>query len=174
MLMTRNQKMLLAIIATTVMMGAADAPKVEVIKKALEQLQGTWSVVSAELDGRAVDELKGATLIFRGATVLIMKAPTEGEAICELDPSKMPKELTLSMKGETNKGSPAMPGIYLVDGDNLKLCIAPVSVKASVDTTTGKVYHKTETVGKRPTGFDSKQGLLLLLKRQKPEADQQK
>lgn len=111
--------------------------------------QGTWSVVSAERDGRSptAEELKTSKVVIMGDEMaLTIARPKEEKATFKLDAGKQPKAidiLPLNMK-------PA-PGIYELKGDTLKIC-----------------WRRNGQ--DRPTGFKADAGsgyFLLVLKREK-------
>ena len=81
-----------------------------------------------------------------------------------LDPTKNPKQIDLT----TNSGgqSSVTLGIYQLEGNTLKLCLAPTTPRRIVVRDGGK-QEVVVTGGKRPTGFDPKQGAVLILKREK-------
>jgi uncharacterized protein (TIGR03067 family) len=81
-----------------------------------------------------------------------------------VDPSKTPKQIDLATH---SGGQPRVTlGIYQLEGDTLKLCLAPTTARRRVVTDGGK-EELVVTGGKRPTAFDPKQGTVLVLKRQK-------
>src|SRR5262245_22072386 len=113
-----------------------------------DNIQGNWNIVSAEGDGEKVpaEKLKGRKIIIT-ATKITFTVDKE-EASYKLDPSKKPKHFDFVAGGKT------IPGIYLLEGDNLTLCW-DASDKAI-----------------RPTKFNSKGGpntdyRLYVLKREK-------
>jgi uncharacterized protein (TIGR03067 family) len=122
-------------------------------KKDEERLQGTWSVVSGEKSGEKApeDEIKDVTITFdAGGKVMVkgLKGNQEFEGSYKLNPSKKPREvdLTLNIAGKEE----ALKGIYLLEKDSLKLCVAAPP-------------------GERPTEFATAAGsnsMLIVLKRE--------
>ncbi len=126
-------------------------------KKDHEKFQGTWTVVSAELNGEKLDEAitKGLKFIVKGDKFDV-EGPEEvkkeyAKGTFKMEAGTTPKTIDIKvgegdMKGETKEG------IYELDGDNMKLC--------------------AKMVGKdRPSEFATKAGsemVLLVLKREKP------
>lgn len=133
---------------------AADA-KDDEIKKEMAKLEGSWKVVALEKSGKpAPDEvLKEAPRItFKGDRINLKFSgkDKEQESTYKLDPSKKPKEIDIVEKrGDRNEPSKS---IYLLDGDDLKICMARPGLE-------------------RPTEFATKEGAqhsMLTLKREKP------
>jgi uncharacterized protein (TIGR03067 family) len=105
---------------------ADDAKKDQ--EKELKDLEGTWKVVSREVDGKKAsdEEVKKLTLsIGAGGKAALM---SEGTAVAKADmtvyPAKKPKEVDLLIPEGENKGQTAR-GIYELSGDTLKICYAP-------------------------------------------------
>src|SRR5688572_5482178 len=76
-------------------LAAFGAPQVDAAKKDMEQLQGAWVVVSAEIDGKQTppEELKTYKVVIRGDKVRL--TGFDGEKIDEkmtfaVDPSRQP------------------------------------------------------------------------------------
>jgi uncharacterized protein (TIGR03067 family) len=95
------------------------------VKRALQQLQGTWKFESLEEDGVkvAADELKKRTIFF-GADVFLVR---RGHAILQagglqVNPSKSPRTVNAMVKAGEHKGK-VMLGIYALEGDTLKVCL---------------------------------------------------
>src|SRR5215469_11320954 len=88
---------------------AADIPKVDQSKKDLEKLQGTWTPVSIEAEGKKVPEetYEGLKVVFEKNQMTMSRGEddkTETEAIA-LDASKKPKQInTTSKSGDERQG----------------------------------------------------------------------
>jgi uncharacterized protein (TIGR03067 family) len=96
-------------------------------EKELRHLEGTWKVVSREVDGQKVpdEEIKKLTLnIAAGGKAALL---SEGTAIATADvtvfPAKKPKEIDLLFGQGENKGKTAR-GIYELKDDTLRICYA--------------------------------------------------
>jgi uncharacterized protein (TIGR03067 family) len=97
-------------------------------EKELRHLEGTWKVVSREVDGKKVadEEIKKLTLnIAAGGRAALL---SEGSAVAMADvtvfPAKKPKEIDLLLGQGENKGKIAR-GIYELKDDTLRICYAP-------------------------------------------------
>jgi uncharacterized protein (TIGR03067 family) len=92
-------------------------------KKVGEALQGTWTVVSAERNGKAANDVKGHQLIFAGDNFTIKNK--DGKLVYEgtfqVDSSKKPMVIDFKHTGDALKGK-TWKGIFVVDGDTLKTC----------------------------------------------------
>lgn len=126
-----------------------------------ERLQGTWVVVSAEMKGQPFEVLKGSKIVFSGETVTFKAKEQEGKGTFAIDPAAKPRAIDLSKSGEDGKKE-TDAGVYQLDGDELKLCLGGVKKQRTFPD--GK---EDSTGSKRPTGFDSRQGVLLILKRER-------
>ena len=86
-------------------------------KEDKEKLQGEWSLVSYELNGKS-GKIPDAKYKFEGnnfyATSL---SGGDGEGTFAIDSSKKPKRIDFTGKGQLVKA------IYELDGDTLKVCI---------------------------------------------------
>jgi uncharacterized protein (TIGR03067 family) len=138
---------------------ADDPPKTPSGKDELQFLQGTWKATAWEENGKpiAASELKERE-VFVGVNIFVVRF---GEKVhlagtVQLDPSKTPKTLNLSIKeGEGKDG--IWLGIYSFENDTLKLCFDPEGQK-------------------RPELFksDAKSGFsLVTLKKPKPAIEEQ-
>jgi uncharacterized protein (TIGR03067 family) len=113
-----------------------------------EQIQGTWTGVSADMHGQQLPNVVvkaiGPTVTFADGKVKwnanpspeakVALGPVLGnfnlEGVFHLDPTKSPKTIDLTVLGQNPKtplGTPApraLLGIYRLDGDSLEICIA--------------------------------------------------
>jgi uncharacterized protein (TIGR03067 family) len=93
----------------------------------VKKLQGTWTIVSIEVDGAKptgpkVDEvLKTGTLTFDGNTLQTKFPMKSDKGTFKLDPDKKPKQIDVEFEGRGKNGKPDL-GIYEFDGETLKLC----------------------------------------------------
>ena len=121
--------------------------KKPVIKKDPTPLEGQWSVVSLEYEGKPAqaEKLKGMHLLFEGNQLTIKRGgKIIGQGTFTLDPKQTPPALDYQEAKDVY--SPYDAGIYLLEGNTLKLCT-------------------TADRKKRPTDFDSKQGQVVVLKK---------
>src|SRR4051812_44945915 len=89
---------------------AADA-KEDAIKKDLEKLQGVWSVVSMEMNGKPLseDRRKKTRLTIRGENFTFDTGADSHEGLYKIDPTKNPKQLDIVITRGDEKGK-----VYLV------------------------------------------------------------
>ena len=125
-------------------------------EKELKKFEGTWTVVGLETKGKALpeDALKQINLkvMFKGDkyTVEAMGEFAE-EGTIKIDPTKKPAAIDLKITKGKDEGK-SQQGIYELQGDTLKICMAPAGAE------------------KRPTAFKSEEGSeieLFTLKRDK-------
>jgi uncharacterized protein (TIGR03067 family) len=91
----------------------------------LDALQGTWHLVSLEVDGRAmpaVDAAGAHIVITRGTFVSVGMSGTY-EGTVEVDQTKTPRQIDLTFTAGHAAGT-RNPGIYRLDGDAWTLCLA--------------------------------------------------
>lgn len=123
--------------------------------KKFAELDGTWTITRMEVDGKSLlgkGEKWKLTVEDGKAKSGVKGAPKEAVDLSKfLDPSKTPKTVTFPYEAKLT-----FYGIYEVKGDELRVC------GDGVDTATEK-----NPEARRPKKFDSKQGLLLVLKREK-------
>jgi uncharacterized protein (TIGR03067 family) len=89
-------------------------------KKAFE---GTWSLVSVEINMQPLemDKLKGAKLVIKGASYSFMLGKTRLELTYEINPTKEPKHLDLTIVQGLEKGQ-TYHAIYKLEGNRLTIC----------------------------------------------------
>jgi len=119
-------------------------------KKELAQLEGTWTLIKAEMNGKSVLEKddKPKLMVKDGKWTNGPKAAMKLSEI--LDPSKKPKTVTFPYE------EAVFYGIYEVNGDELRVC------GDGVDT-----GREKNPEARRPKEFDSTKGVLLVFKREK-------
>jgi uncharacterized protein (TIGR03067 family) len=140
--------------------GAADgSDKADPSKSDLDNLRGTWLTVSLVNDGKVLVDEKtpprdGPTtkLAYEGDKWMIRVGDmTVAKGVFRIDATKTPKEIDI-LDETGKKNAKTKLGIYELDGDRYKFCLAPA----------GKP---------RPTEFKSKEGSgwsLGVSKREKP------
>jgi uncharacterized protein (TIGR03067 family) len=160
-MMMRLTKWLSAALAIALLASTAAADD-DAVKKELAKLDGTWTLNKMEADGKSLlekDQPESKLIIKDGKVTSDAKeAPTDGMELSKiLDPSKEPKQITVpNFEGGDPKKGVTLIGIYEVDVDELLVCVQVV------ETANLKARAK-----ERPTAMDSKQGVLLVFKRDK-------
>jgi uncharacterized protein (TIGR03067 family) len=133
-----------------VALGAADND--EAVKKEKKALAGSWTVMSAQRDGDAIpeDEARKLRLVFTEERVTLKQGEKASLLAYRLNPAASPSEIDLVPSDGPQKGK-ALPGIYELNGDNLKVCFAlkpdanrPERFKAPSDSNTMLLILKRE------------------------------
>jgi uncharacterized protein (TIGR03067 family) len=130
---------------------AGDQPKAK-----FAELEGTWVIVKMEIEGKSLLEKgeKCKVIINDGKATFSPNSDPKAEPILlvkVLDTSKKPKTVTVAYEEKLT-----FYGIYEVKVDELRVC------GDGVDTATEK-----NPEARRPKKIDSKDGLLLVFKREK-------
>jgi len=126
--------------------------KAEAIEREKIALQGGWQLVALEEKGkqRPESEYKDGRYVFLREKILEMTGDNLNfEIEYEIDPTSKPKRINEYFKVRTKEGKESetmIRGIYELDGDTLVIC------------TSGS---------ERPTSFDSTNGVLVELRREK-------
>jgi uncharacterized protein (TIGR03067 family) len=95
-------------------------------KKDKEKLQGTWTAVSGEREGKDDPEAKEHALAFDGEKFRI----TKGDKVIvagtfKIDASKSPKTMNMEItEGPEKVKDKSAQAIYALDGDELTWCVA--------------------------------------------------
>ena len=114
----------------------------DAVKQEMKKLQGNWVRIYVEADGKKSED--GKKEPGQAITLTINGDKYDGETF-KLDPAKNPKHINVSTVDDKGKAI-ALPGIYELKGDVLKLCF-PFPFEGKFDK-----------IGKRPTEFGSKPG----------------
>lgn len=118
---------------------AAD-PKDDPARDDKEKMQGTWTVEAASKGGEALprDKIDKMRVTITGDKIVIRdgEAGRTEEATFKLDPAAKPKTMDVIPGGGPSEK--AVPGIYQLDGDVLKLCWSKGGKDRPTDFTTGK------------------------------------
>jgi uncharacterized protein (TIGR03067 family) len=131
----------------------ADLSREDAVKKDMALLQGEWSLVEGERDGQSLPErlVKSGRRVAKGdSTVVTIGGTNYMTATFTIDPTQSPKTIDYLLTEGRNKGKTQL-GIYEIDGDTLKYCVAAVGLD-------------------RPTAFETKEGSgwsLVVWKREK-------
>ena len=156
-----KSRMLLVAAACTLL--AADRPSDEEVKREWTKLEGRWTLTKMEANGKSLLEkdkplpkmvIKDGKIMADPKDAAGQEAPDSSQI--QLDPRKNPKTITIpNFKGGDPAKGVTLIGIYELKGDELKVCVEGVE--------TAKLKEREKD---RPRAFDSKQGLLLVFKRQ--------
>lgn len=84
----------------------------------MKKLEGKWKVVSAEEQGKPFDKLNGATFTFKGKSFRVESEGAPEDQSYTVDPARKPAAFDFMPDKEKT-----IHGIYLLEGDRLKLCI---------------------------------------------------
>jgi uncharacterized protein (TIGR03067 family) len=149
------------------LMVAAGGPKKDVSREDAKRFQGTWAVVSVEVNGKPGETFAGTMKVVGGKyTFYSKKGKKQEEMHYRLDATRNPKTIDFTResnpykpgnRGDGNRSAaspylsrPYMQGIYELKGDTLRLCL--------------RAPHKG-----RPRAFTSRGQLFITLKRVKRE-----
>ena len=106
---------------------AAGDAKDEAIKKDRKKYEGTWQVVSLEVDGNktAEDDAKKITVVNEadGKWAIEVEGKVIARGTSEIDPTKKPRAVDLTETEGDAKGK-TFHGIYEFEDDTRKVCLA--------------------------------------------------
>lgn len=125
-------------------LGVAFVAAADDAQKDKAKLQGTWNVTKVEARGQAKDDNENHQLIFAGDELTVKQGDDlKIKAKIKLDATKKPMQIDVEIfesPKEELKGKTGL-GIYMFDGDTLKLCInqpgeaeRPKEFSAQLDT----------------------------------------
>src|SRR5947209_3708937 len=122
----RNPMKRYALAALAVGLLIAADKKDDAVKKDLDQMTGTWVVVSSESNGVKLpaEDVNKWRLVQKGEEWAFY----EGDKVLvagkdKIDPGRTPKQVTVTLTAGPDKGKTVL-GIYEIDGDTWKTCWA--------------------------------------------------
>ena len=98
------------------------------MKQDLDRLQGTWSIAALELDGQTVGAIGDARIVIEGSRFTSTGMGDEYAGTLTVDSSVSPARIDMKFESGPEKGN-TNPGIYQLDGDSWKLCLATRGTK---------------------------------------------
>jgi uncharacterized protein (TIGR03067 family) len=129
--MRRHARLTLSIallVTVAVSLTAAGDTKDEAIKRDRKQYQGTWQVVSLEVDGNQANEEDAKKITVINEADGKWRIEVEGKVIArgtsKIDPTAKPKAVDLTATEGESSGQTAQ-GIYEFGDDTRKVCLAP-------------------------------------------------
>ena len=150
----------LGVVLACALLVAAE-PADDAVKAEKGRLKGTWVVQSFDDGEEPVGKVKGATVRFDGDKVFMtLPGAKEQEGTYAIEPSKKPKQIDLTSAPPGEEKMTAR-GVYELDGDALKIRFGAVGIMIDGN---GK---KTVIPSVRPKSLDAKEGVLMVLKREK-------
>ncbi len=92
-------------------------------KKDLAALQGSWTLVAMEVEGKAVeaDKLRGTTLTIKDNQYTLVTRQGQHKVEITLDPAARPRAIDMKFLDGPNKDRVGR-GIYEIDGNTFKVC----------------------------------------------------
>ena len=107
---------------------AAADDKDKAIKEDRKKYEGTWQVVSLEVNGNksAEEDAKKITVVNEadGKWAIEVEGKVVARGTSEIDPTKKPKAVDLTVTEGANSGKTTL-GIYEFGEDSRKVCLAP-------------------------------------------------
>jgi uncharacterized protein (TIGR03067 family) len=129
-------RQLIPILALALLVGAAWADDKEK-KGDLQEMKGRWKATSGESSGTALPNafLDDISFVVKGDTYTFKVGDDEEEGTLKLDATKKPAYMDVNITKGNDKGKKQY-GIYQLDGDTLKICLAKPEEERTKDFTT--------------------------------------
>ena len=109
----------LACVVMLLIAGAVTSAEDDPVKADKEKLQGAWSVVSFETDGKPDDKVKNDKVTIAEETISVKTKGGNHDGTFTINPKAKLKTIDIRL----NNDGYNIPGIYELDGDNLKICL---------------------------------------------------
>jgi uncharacterized protein (TIGR03067 family) len=126
---------------------AADDAKDKAAKEELKKFDGTWTGVSATVNGEEVpaEELKKIHVtVEAGQYTVKLEDNVVEKGNFTIDPGKKPKQMDIKATEGQNQGK-TFHGIYQLEGDDMKVCFVESDKDRPTDFTadkdSGRVLH---------------------------------
>ncbi len=103
---------------------AADDAKKDPLDEEYAKFEGTWQIVSLEVDGMKIpaESIKDSRLIIKGKEFTMKEKIATYKGAFTIDAGKKPKTIDLKFTAGPEKGNTSQ-GIYELDSDDFKLCL---------------------------------------------------
>jgi len=126
------------VLASSTLRAEDPRPAREAARADLEKLQGTWTLVSMEVEGQAAPPkaIEGQSAVYEGDAVTLMDGETvRRRGIVTLDPTRRPAAIN-TWDQDGPREDRTTPGIYELKGRTLRLCFARPDEKRPDEFTT--------------------------------------
>jgi uncharacterized protein (TIGR03067 family) len=90
----------------------------------IEKLQGTWKMITLEVEGQKVPSLflAGSKIVVKGSDFIANGMGATYEGKLEVDTGQVPRTLNMIFTAGPEKGNSSL-GIYELDDNNWKICL---------------------------------------------------
>lgn len=135
--------------------GSAPGPSAsdDPVRRDLERMQGLWTLVSLEVNGRKADpdQVRSWVLVIEGQVYNPGSGETSTEYSFRIDPTRNPRAIDMMPREGSLKGC-VLRGVYRLEGDTLTICRA------------------LDSENERPAGFRTRpeSGLSMVVWKRKP------
>jgi uncharacterized protein (TIGR03067 family) len=112
----------LLVLASAALASGADDKKDNAANEELRKFEGTWALVSLEIDGKPAERPFDKVVIKDDKATFSLGDKVIVEVTFSVDPTKNPKTMDATTTSGPDKGKKTFC-IYELDGDNLKVCM---------------------------------------------------